>query len=80
MSWCGILLAIVAFKNVQAKNEPNSRLLMVKNIIFMLLVYATIAFHYALGICYISLGIALLLLYFANLIINEFEYKFIGSM
>lgn len=80
MSWCGILLAIVAFRNIQAKNEPNSRLIMLKNIVFLLIVYAGIAFHYVLGIFYITFGIVLLLLYFTNLIINEFEEKFILSM
>jgi hypothetical protein len=53
---------------------------MLKNIVFLLLVYALIAFHYVIGMFYVSLGLGMLGLYLLNLIINGMEEKFLAAM
>ena len=71
MSWCGLLLSLVSFKAVLAKQEPNIHLLIAKNVTFLILVYLSIVFHYATPFYYISLPISLVLLYFLNLFLNS---------
>ena len=72
MSWSGIMLAIVAFKGVSFKEEPNMRLMILKNVVFLGLIYVVVSLHYAMNIFLISIGLSMVLLYFCNLLANGY--------
>ena len=80
MSWCGLLLALVSFSAVSNKEGPNNRLLTAKNVVFLVLAYALVVFHYSIEFYSISLGVGLIMIYLMNLILNSIEEKFIEVM
>jgi len=80
MSWSGLFLAIVAFKAINFKEEPNFKLMLLKNILFLLLAYFTISFHYVTNTYLMSIGLILMLLYLVNLMVNGNEENFVESM
>ena len=80
MSWSGIMLSIVAFKALPFKEEPNIRLMILKNVVFLGLIYAVVSIHYAINVYLISIGLAMILLYILNLLANGYEDKFVGGM
>ena len=80
MSWSGLFLAIVAFKAINFKEEPNFKLMLLKNILFLLLAYFTISFHYVTNTYLMSIGLILMLLYLVNLMANGNEDNFVESM
>jgi hypothetical protein len=49
ISWSGLFLGVVAFRGLRAREEPNSRLMLLKNVVFLGLGYAAVAIHYATG-------------------------------
>ena len=71
MAWTGLMLGIIAFKAVPFKEEPNLKLMLLKNVIFLGLVYSVIALHYATRTFMVSLGITLILFYVLNLLANS---------
>ena len=79
-AWSGLLMAVIAFKEVNYKEEPNWQLLLIKNIVFVELVYGTILAHFLTSTYLITLGVVLALLYLINLLFNAYEDKFIGVM
>ena len=80
MSWVGIFLSIVAFKNIMSSEENNSRIMLLKSVIFLVLVYLTIAFHYAVKLYMVSIGLALMLFYVLNLLANGYEDSFVAGI
>lgn len=54
--------------------------MLIKSIVFLGLVYGSIAIHYLTQSYFLSLGLILLLLYFLNLLIDSHEEKFIAAM
>lgn len=75
--WCGMcsLLALRAVTNPANSADP-SHIMIIKNAIFLCLCYATLAVHYIVGLYLISLGLILMVLYFANFFINANEGRF----
>jgi hypothetical protein len=81
ISWSGLLVAFLAFRGVLQKDEENDwKLMLIKNVIFLAMIYGIIAGHYLSQLYYISLGICLFLLYMFNLLIDANEDKFISFM
>ena len=79
-AWSGLLMAVLAFKAVPYREEANWRLILVKNIVFLELIYATLAVHFFAGNYLITVGVVLMLLYLINLLLNAYEEKFVGAM
>lgn len=80
VSWCGIMMCVVAFKGLSPREDPNYQLLFLKNVVFLALVYVLIGSHYAAQEYLISLGVGLVGLYGVNLLLNGYQEKFIGGM
>ena len=80
MSWSGILMCVVAFKGLALKEETNTRLMFIKNVVFLILVYLVVTAHYVTDSFLISLGASMMILYLLNLMANGYEEKFVAGM
>jgi hypothetical protein len=80
ISWVGLFLCLVAFKALSPKEEPNFKLFLLKNVVFLCLVYTVIGGHYAFNLYFISLGLFLVLLYGINILTNGYDDKFVAVM
>lgn len=65
-------MTIVAFKALTAKEEANYRLLLLKNVIFLSLIYAVVGSHYFLSLFLIDFGIEMMIFYVLNLVANGY--------
>lgn len=54
--------------------------MLLKNVIFLGLIYAIVSIHYAMEQYLISIGLVMILLYFCNLFANGYEEKFVTGM
>ena len=54
--------------------------MLLKNVIFLGLIYTVISIHYAINVFLISIGIAMILFYIFNLLANGYEDKFVAGM
>lgn len=71
-SWTSLFLCLVAFKGLSAKEEPNYKLMLLKNVIFLVLGYVAIGCHYSFDFYQLSLGLLLVFFYCLNLLINGY--------
>jgi hypothetical protein len=71
IAWSGLYVGVLAFRGLFGKEVGNWKLMLIKNIIFLGMIYATIAVHYLTQNYLVSLGVILLLLYFLNLMIDN---------
>lgn len=70
LAWSGLYLGLLAFRGIANKEVGNWKLMLVKDIFFLGLIYATITLHYITQNYLISLGVMLFLIYFINLLID----------
>jgi len=78
ISWSGLLVAVLAFRGIlQKEEESNWKLMLIKNIVFLIIIYVTIVGHYLSQLFMISLGICLFFVYALNLFIDANEDKFV---
>jgi hypothetical protein len=80
IGWSGLYVGILAFKGSQHREVGNWKLMLIKSISLLGLVYAAIAVHYLTQSYFVSLGVILLLVYFINLAIDSHEEKFVEIM
>lgn len=74
--WMTICLGVVMYAKCPA-DEQISRVVLAKNALLILLIYANIMYHYFAGSSLLSLPIILVGLYAVNLFINSNEDKFV---
>lgn len=73
IGWSGLYVGVLAFRGGQRKEVGNWKLMLIKSISFLGLVYASIAMHYLTHSYFVSLGVILLFVYFFNLAIDSHE-------
>jgi hypothetical protein len=71
MSWSGLYVGLLAFRIVQKKEVGNWKLMLIKTISLLCVVYLTISVDYISQSHSVTLGIMLFLLYFINLMIDS---------
>lgn len=80
MSWSSLYVGLLAFRSQQRREVGNWKLMLIKSILLLGLIYASIAVHYLTASYSVSLAVILLLLYFLNLFIDSNEEKFVSYM
>jgi hypothetical protein len=80
MSWSGLYVGLLAFRTMHRREVGNWKLMLIKSISLLGLIYGSIAAHYITQNYFVSLGVVLLLLYFINVTIDSHEEKFVGVM
>ena len=80
MSWSGLYVGLLAFRIVQKKEVGNWKLMLIKTISLLCVVYLTISVDYISQSHSVTLGIMLFLLYFINLMIDSNQEKFVSAM
>lgn len=80
IGWSGLYLGVLAFRKIHKKEVGNWKLMLIKSIALLGLVYACIALHYISCSYYVSLGVILMLIYFLNILIDSYEVKFVTVM
>ena len=71
MSWSGLYVGLLAFRTLQKKEVGNWKLMLIKTISLLCIIYLTISIEYITKIYSVALGIMLFFIYFINLMIDS---------
>lgn len=80
MSWSGLYVGLLAFRTIHRREVGNWKLMLIKSVSLLSLIYGSITAHYLTQDYLVSLGVVLLLLYFINVTIDSHEGKFVSVM
>lgn len=71
MSWSGLYVGMLAFRTQYKREVGNWKLMLIKSVSMLGLIYGSIAAHYLTQNYMVSLGVVLLFLYFINVTIDS---------